>query len=943
MWPRMAAAREDRTSAGVPQMQERKLGPAEAIREEERLMPPPKPMAQKLRPTLFDGLKSSRNLLCARTDLSNEASVETFFVARLLTNVLGYRDSQIQTKQTLERLTVGRGHRREKYRPDYALKVERRVRCIIDAKGTEEDIDDWIEQCSGYCLALNRKYPGDQNPVHFFVLTNGLVTKVYRWDSDEPLLELDFADFEFGNTKFEQLRTILSADKIASSKAIPAEGKPSFEFTRPTREWARHVFAACHNAIRKSGYGPGPAFLQFVKIMFVKLSEDRKLHYDNPATRDLIASGAEKVKLPALAVRFSLRWIEEREAEGVTNPLDSIIFERLRSDIENEIELRKKKRLFDNGERIDLRPDVVKTVVEKLEHLDMFGIDEDLNGRLFETFLNATMRGRELGQFFTPRSVVKMMTKLADLRADREHQDKVIDGCCGSGGFLIEALTIMRIQIRDNESLPPGEQKRLLEKVCNESFFGIDFGKDPPLARIARINMYLHGDGGSRIYSTDGLDKRPHSSQESDPESVGNVDELRRLLAKPTLFDVVLTNPPFSMTKEAKNETDLKVLRQYNLAIKKAGTAEIRPSLRSSVMYIERYHDLLRPGGKLITVIDDTLLASKDFGYVRDYIRENFLVRAVISLPGDTFRRSGSRVKTSVLFLEKKQHHDDAQPSCFAYFSEYLGVDDLVPRASADDINEARGLAERETEEILSGYRRYVRGEKGPHVLPPERVSGRLDLKYCVPLFGRMTAKWHKSGVEVKPFAKCVQLVEDVVKPRLEPENAFTLIKVTYDGVCVPERVKKGKAIKPKTMYRVREGQMVFSVIRSTDGAIGIVPSALDGALVSDTSYVVFECPDPQDAAYLWAVLRSHEIRADMQSLSPGSSRYTTPWPEVGEVLVPWLSKDKRRAIGQGLIDTWAMEKQVERSREAAMTQLAELGVESEASIQRWRASKAPQ
>ena len=397
------------------------------------------------------------------------------------------------------------------------------------------------------------------------------------------------------------------------------------------------------------------------------------------------------------------------------------------------------------------------------------------------------------------------------------------------------------------------------------------------------------------------------------------------------------------MTKEAKNETDLKVLLQYKLAIKKPGTADIRPSLRSSVMYLERYHDLLRSGGKLITVIDDTLLASKDFAYVRDYIRENFLVRAIISLPGDTFRRSGSRVKTSVLFLEKKEDEKDTQPSCFAYFSEYLGVDDLVPRASADDINEARGLAERETEEIISGYQKYLKGEKGPLVLPPERVSGRLDLKYCVPLSGRMTAKWRRNGVDVKPFSEVVRLVEDVVEPSKEPETQFTLIKVTYDGVCLPERVKKGKSIKPKSMYRVRKGQMVFSVIRSTDGAIGIVPDELDGALVSDTSYVVFECQNPQDAAYLWAILRSHEIRADMQSLSPGSSRYNTPWPEVGEVLIPWLPQEGRQAIGQGLIDTWAMEKQVEESRKAALVRVAELGVESEESIQRWRASKAPQ
>jgi type I restriction enzyme M protein len=103
----------------------------------------------------------------------------------------------------------------------------------------------------------------------------------------------------------------------------------------------------------------------------------------------------------------------------------------------------RKKRLFDKDERINLRPDVIKSVVARLEHFDMFGIDEDLNGRLFETFLSATMRGRDLGQFFTPRSVVKMMTRLANLGVDQMHQDKELDACCGSGRFLIEALTVM--------------------------------------------------------------------------------------------------------------------------------------------------------------------------------------------------------------------------------------------------------------------------------------------------------------------------------------------------------------------------------------------------------------------------------------------------------------------------------------------------------------------
>ncbi|MGH6813744.1 MAG: N-6 DNA methylase [Methylocella sp.] len=90
------------------------------------------------------------------------------------------------------------------------------------------------------------------------------------------------------------------------------------------------------------------------------------------------------------------------------------------------------------------------------------------------------MRGRELGQFFTPRSVVKMMTQVAGLRAEREHQDHVIDACCGSGGFLIEALTVMRNSVRANNSLSDAEKTKLIDRISNSCLFGIDAGTEPP-------------------------------------------------------------------------------------------------------------------------------------------------------------------------------------------------------------------------------------------------------------------------------------------------------------------------------------------------------------------------------------------------------------------------------------------------------------------------------
>ncbi len=894
-----------------------------------------------VRKTVLDDLGSpSRNLYCLMSDLSNEASVESFFLSRLISD-LGYQDSQIATKQSLDALAVGRGRRAEKYKPDYSLNHQGVPRCIIDAKGVNEDLEKWVEQCSGYCLALNRKFE-EKNPVRFFVLSNGLQTILYEWDKDEPLLVLDFQDFIWGNPKFEHFKSILGSSSIASSTAKPfVHAQANFKFARPTTARARQLFVTCHKSIWKSeGYGPGPAFMAFVKLMFVKLWADKSLRNSEIASHWFEGNPSE-VTLPRNIVTFSVHWIAQRNAEGITNPINDI-FVQLRNEIEKEIDLRKKKRIFEKEEDLGLSPDTVLDVVRRLQNVDLFGIDEDLNGRLFETFLNATMRGRELGQFFTPRSVVKMMTQMADLQVTREQQDRVIDGCCGSGGFLIEALTVMRNKTRANNSLSTTEKEGLIEKIANESLFGVDFGQDPPLARIARINMYLHGDGGSRIYYADGLDRAIDNTTVSDGELAQNLEELRQHV-QPGQFDVVLTNPPFSMTKEAKNPSEHRVLAQYRIARYNDSSSKLRNSLRSSIMFVERYHELLRPGGRLLSVIDDTLLSSDDFRYVRNFIRSRFLIRAIVSLPGDTFRRSGSRVKTSVLVLEKKRSVDEAQPNWFFYFSEHLGVDDLAARASDQDVERARERAEEETDTVIAGYKHYLNGDTSSNVLGPECISDRLDLRNCVPLFGRMAVQWDSQGIEVKKLRDVVHVKSELISPADSPNDRFRLLKVSYEGQCEVESEKLGSEIVPDSMQVVREGQMVFSKVRATDGAVGIVPPDLDGALVSESSYTVFECESIEEAAYLWSILRSHEIRADMQSLSTGSSRYTTKWPSVGQLLLPWLSRTQRIEIGSNLIHLWASEREIELRRQELLTHVHHLGIESDDSQRRWKVSKAPQ
>ncbi len=282
-----------------------------------------------------------------------------------------------------------------------------RPRWLIDAKSTTENIEDYTYQGAGYALGVNRRFK--DSPLRFYMLTNGLLTRVYKWDQDDAVLSLRFADFVEGNARYEALRRLLGAADVREGWEPLAPAVPSRVLRRPNLDEVKRAFLRCHRIIWKAEkMSPQAAFLEFAKLLFVKLWEDRRLR-DDPELLALISRGDP---VPQKHVRFSSQWIEEQE-ENDPNPVAGILFRQLVDSLEREIAERKRKRIFQSNERLDLAPGTVKRVVAALEGYYLFGIDEDLNGRMFEAFLTATMRGQALGQYFTPRSIVKLMTRLA--------------------------------------------------------------------------------------------------------------------------------------------------------------------------------------------------------------------------------------------------------------------------------------------------------------------------------------------------------------------------------------------------------------------------------------------------------------------------------------------------------------------------------------------------
>lgn len=588
------------------------------------------------------------------------------------------------------------------------------------------------------------------------------------------------------------------------------------------------------------------------------------------------------------------------------------------------------------------------------------GTDE-LNGRMFETFLNSTLRGKALGQYFTPRSVVKLATGLAQLRADDQHIDRVIDACSGTGGFLIEALADMWSKLDDNTSLSNKRREELRMQVAERSLIGVDVARDPALARIARINMYLHGDGGTSVYQLDSLDKKVAVNPMDKPEIVQEKAEFRKRLQRatkgsdgsppPGLADVALTNPPFAKEYTRDEEGDAKLLDDYELSYDTSGGAR-RPlkSLSSMIMFLERYSDILGPRGRLVTVVDDSILGAPRHRRVRDWIRRNWIVRAVVSLPGDAFQRSQARVKTSLIVLEKKSSAEEVQPDIFMYYCSWVGVDDPSRQRILPADAENREKAQEEIARVTALYRAFQAGkpEAAAWTVSASAIADRFDVKACLPEAEARVPDWEAAGFTISPLEELLELAvnhETSADREIDPsstDDLVTYLRVRYDGFCEAGDEVSTSDIAKQTLTRVQAGDFVFSHINSIHGAVAIVPTEFDGLVVT-SEYTVCRPSTDLSASVIWSLVRSPEARAEMLLLATGIGRTRVRWEELRRLRLPVPGQDVRDRIDDAVRRANEAEEAMRSLRdEASRTASVEMLLDSERSQSIIAAFKPP-
>ena len=219
----------------------------------------------------------------------------------------------------------------------------------------------------------------------------------------------------------------------------------------------------------------------------------------------------------------------------------------------------------------------------------------------------------DAGQFRTPRNIIDFIVDAVNPTKD----DKILDPACGTGGFLVSSYRRILEQHdgkndpeKKEKPLTPDERKRLMNNLE-----GYDI--DPGMARIARVNMYLHQFKNPRIHRYDTLSS----------------DERWR-----DKFSVILANPPFMSPKGG-------IRPHSKFSIK---------SNRSEVLFVDYIMDHLRPNGRAGIIVPEGIIFQSSTAYKE--LREKLIkdgLYAVVSLPTGVFQPY-SGVKTSILLFNNE-------------------------------------------------------------------------------------------------------------------------------------------------------------------------------------------------------------------------------------------------------------------------------------------------
>lgn len=373
----------------------------------------------------------------------------------------------------------------------------------------------------------------------------------------------------------------------------------------------------CHNYIyANQGLQKDQAFHELQKLIFCKVLDEKEFVYDLrffvlPEERKSIAG-------------------QKRLSDERIGPLFDEVKDRYRY-------------IFEQDDRVKLNLRVLAYIVSELQRYSFLNTHTDVKGQAYEELVGTNLRG-DRGEFFTPRNVCEMAVHMVlSLYSNQKLASlKVLDCCCGTGGFLVAVINILREKIIRFERAKGGSNKEIanraaarVKELAERNLFGMDI--NPFLVRTTQMNLVMHGDGSVNVYQGDSL-----------ASPVEWEDERARQAVKQGRFDIVVTNPPFG---GRANVDDPQILSRYTLpALESKAPRTFMPAeqlfVEGALMYVKR-------GGHLAIVLPRSIANNPGLKFIRRWLLHSGRLIASIDLPKETFAEGGGVPNPSVLIVER--------------------------------------------------------------------------------------------------------------------------------------------------------------------------------------------------------------------------------------------------------------------------------------------------
>lgn len=601
------------------------------------------------------------------------------------------------------------------------------------------------------------------------------------------------------------------------------------------------------------------------------------------------------------------KYIDEREAKETGEDLlmqvvpgEDLSFEtRIKSLYSRTARVYSKAKSIFGNYGFDADAKTLREMVQKVQGLNLLDSSSDSMQQVFMTFVPAVFK-KDLDQYFTPLTLVNCMVEI--LRPGPN--DKVADPAMGTADFL---SATMQYCLKYNDG-------QIINRV-----YGAD--KDPQAYELAVINMALNKDGQTNL---------------------NNIDTIEHYDLWNGQMDVVLCNPPFG---SRTIETRPSVLTHYDLGHlwkfedgKWHKTEELLPSQQLGILFIERCYKLLaEESGRLGIILPEGYLCTASYGYVRQWIINNFHITGLVELPRRIFLKSDADLRSNILFAERKRIVENENYPIHAELVRNVGYKLGKGFSTIPLRDEKTGLELREPitgnmlvdtdfRRVKSNFETFIKLNKqgsyidwdGAH-LSDITEHPQLDMK---PRRLTRNALVNLNSILIRPHKQLYEIAEV-----LTDTTSFADIVRADEQIFLVEgqdiRALEGtvilKASEKRWQVEVRKTDKGYH-LQHKDIIIGLVrPERRNIGLYLDSKSNVFGSPDgiavvrQTDSRYpiewIFQVLRTEQTRIQFWTESGGTSYGKLTTEQIKNVFVPIPSESEIKAITQK-VQKWATAQQ---------------------------------